>query len=109
MKLITRKNIISIVCISFTLIVMGKLIWEKLTGFTDANYTENIFICFGFSVMITIILAIHYYLQKFPFIPVCIGQYLVVIGLVCLGIWIMGHFSEIAPTAYRDMILSVTI
>ena len=35
MKLINKKNFISIVCISFTLIVCGKLLIEKIAGFTD--------------------------------------------------------------------------
>ena len=109
MKLITRKNFISIVCISFTLIVCGKLILEKLTDFTDKHYTENIFICLGFSVFITLILSLHYYLQRFPFIPVFLGQYAVTVALVFLLVWVSGHFSENSPNAYRDMFISVTI
>ena len=38
-----------------------------------------------------------------------IGQYVLVMGIVFLGIWIGGHFSENAPSAYRDMFVSVTI
>lgn len=109
MKLITRKNFISIVCISFTLIVCGKLILEKLTDFTDKYYTENIFTCLGFSVFITLILSLHYYLQRFPFIPVFLGQYAVTVALVFLLVWVSGHFSENSPNAYRDMFISVTI
>lgn len=109
MKLINRNNFISIVCISFTLIVCGKLLLEKSTGFIDRYYTENIFTCLGISVLATFVLSLHYYLQRFPFIPVVIGQYLVLIGFVFLCIWIMGHFTENAPSAYRDMFVSVTI
>ena len=109
MKLITRRNFISIICISFTLIVLAKLIWEKITGFTDNNYTVNIFICLGISVIITIVLATHYYLQRFPFIPVFAGQYLFTVLMVFGLIFIMGHFTDIASTAYRDMFISVTI
>ena len=43
MKLINRHNFIPIVCITFTLIVCGKLLYEKSIGFTDRYYTENIF------------------------------------------------------------------
>ncbi len=109
MKLITRKNFISIACISFTLIVLVKLIYEKVIGFTDVNYTENIFICLGISVAITLILALHYYLQRFPFIPVFIGQYAVCLALVLGFVRISAAFTDVAPTAYRDMFLSVTI
>ncbi|WP_022768929.1 DUF6608 family protein [Butyrivibrio sp. NC2007] len=109
MKLINRNNFISIVCISFTLIVCGKLLLEKSTGFIDRYYTENIFTCLGISVLATFVLSLHYYLQRFPFIPVVIGQYLALIGFVFLCIWIMGHFTENAPSAYKDMFVSVTI
>jgi predicted tellurium resistance membrane protein TerC len=109
MKLINRNNFISIVCISFTLIVCGKLLLEKSTGFIDRYYTENIFTCLAISVLATFVLSLHYYLQRFPFIPVVIGQYLALIGFVFLCIWIMGHFTENAPSAYKDMFVSVTI
>lgn len=109
MKIINRNNFVSIVCVSFTLIVCGKLLLEKSIGFIDKYYTENIFMCLGISVLATAILSLHYYLQRFPFIPVVIGQYLLVIGIVFLGIWIGGHFTENAPSAYRDMFVSVTI
>ena len=109
MKLITRKNFISIVCISFTVLVIFKLVYEKVTGFTDVHYTENIFLNFGISILITLILALHSYLQRFPFIPVFIGQYLVTIGAGLGFVWIMSHFVPIAPTAYRDIFLSFTL
>ena len=109
MKLITRKNFIYLVCISFTLLVCGKLLLEKAMNFTDVFYTENIFMCLGFSVLITVILSIHYYLRQFPFIPVFLGQYAVTVGIVFLGIWIAGFFTDEAPTAYRDMWVSITI
>ncbi len=109
MKIINRNNFISIVCVSFTLIVCGKLLWEKSLGFVDKNYTENIFMCLGISILATAVLALHYYLQHLPFIPVVIGQYLLLIGVIFGGIWIAGNFTDNAPSAYRDMFVSVTI
>lgn len=109
MKLINKNNFIPIVCVTFTLIVCGKLILEKITGYVDKNYTENIFTCLGISILATFILSLHYYLQRFPFIPVAIGQYLALIGFVFLGIWLLGHFTEMSPSAYHDMFVSVTI
>ena len=109
MKIINKHNFISIVCISFTIVVCAKLLLEKSMGFTDRYYTENIFTCLAGSVLVTFILSLHYYLQRFPFIPVMIGQYVLLIGVVFGAIWIAGQFSENAPTAYRDMFLSVTV
>lgn len=109
MKIINRNNFISIVCVSFTLIVCGKLLYEKMIGFKDNNYTENIFMCLGISVLAVAILSLHYHLQHLPFVPVVIGQYLLLIGLIFAGIWISGHFTDNAPSAYRDMFVSVTV
>ena len=109
MKLINKKNFISIVCIFFTLITCGKLLAEKLSNFTDKYYTDNIFTILAFSVLITLILSVHYYLQKFPFLLVFAGQYIVTVGIVFLCIWIHGLLSVNAPTAYLDMFWSITI
>lgn len=109
MKLINKRNFISIVCIFFTLITCGKLLYERLLNFTDRYYTDNIFTILAFSFLITIVLSVHYYLQKFPFLLVFLGQYVVTVGTVFLAIWIHGRFSTNAPTAYWDMFKSITI
>ena len=109
MKLINRKNFISIVCISFTLVVCGKLILEGLMGFTDKNYTMNIFAILGFSIIITAVLSLHFYLQKFPLIPVLIGQYLGVVGLTIAFVKITDFIADTATNAMIEMIASVTI
>ncbi len=109
MKLINKRNFVSIVCIFFTLITCGKLLLEKAYGFTDKYYTDNIFTILAFSVLITLILSLHFYLQKFPFLLVLIAQYALTVGIVFLAIFIHGQFSENAPTAYWDMFISITI
>ena len=109
MKLINKKNFISIVCIFFTLITCGKLLGEKFSNITDKYYTDNIFTILAFSVLITLVLSVHYYLQKFPFLLVFAGQYIVTVGIVFLCIWIHGLLSVNAPTAYIDMFWSITI
>ena len=109
MKIIDRHNFISVVCVSFTLIVCGKLLYEKLIGFTDRFYTENIFTCLLVCVLATFILSLHYYLQRFPFIPVVIGQYVFLIGVIFVTIWFASKFTDMAPSSYKDMFISVTI
>ncbi len=109
MKLINRHNFLSLVCMSFTLIVCGKLLLEKLTGFTDRHYTENIFTCLAFSVMITAVLSLHYYLQSFPLIPVLIGQYLAIIGLVAGLVKLVDAVAGTTSDAMWQMLLSVTV
>ena len=109
MKLINKRNFVSIVCIFFTLITCGKLLYERALNFTDRYYTDNIFTILGFSVLITLILSLHFYLQKFPFWLVIIAQYALTVWIVFLAIFIHGRFSINAPTAYWDMFVSITI
>lgn len=109
MKLINKRNFVSIVCIFFTLITCGKLLYERALNFNDRYYTDNIFTILGFSVLITLILSLHFYLQKFPFWLVIIAQYALTVGIVFLAIFIHGRFSTNAPTAYWDMFVSITI
>lgn len=109
MKLINKKNFISIVCISFTLLVCGKLLIEKAMGFTDRHYTENIFTCLGFSIIITAVLALHFYLQRFPLIPVLIAQYAIVIGTTVGFVKLADIIADTDTNAMWQMILSVTI
>ncbi len=109
MKLINKRNFISIVCISFTLLVCGKLLLEKCMGFTDVHYTENIFTCLFFSIIITAILALHFYMQRFPLIPVLIVQYLSVIGVTVGAVKIADMIVNTSTDAMWQMILSVTI
>lgn len=109
MKLINRRNFISTVCVSFTIVVCCKLIIEKLNGVTDRYYTENIFACLGFSVIITAVLALQFYLQKFPLIPVLIGQYAVVAGAAAGIVKLSDSISDTGSDAMAEMIISVTI
>jgi predicted tellurium resistance membrane protein TerC len=109
MKLINKNNFISIVCISFTLLVCGKLLLEKSMGFTDVHYTENIFTCLFFSVIITAILALHFYMQRFPLIPVLIVQYLSVIAVTAGFVKLADMIGNTSTNAMWQMVLSVTI
>ena len=109
MKLINRKNFISIVCISFTLIVCGKLLLEGMMGVTDRNYTMNIFCILGFSIIITGALAAHFYLQKYPLIPVLIGQYAAVVGTVVALVKLTDLIAGTETKSMMQMIISVTI
>ena len=109
MKLINGKNFFSIVCISFTLIVTAKLVIEAITGHFDNNYTVNIFCCLFFSVVITGILSLHFYLQRFPLIPVLAGQYLAVIAATVGLVRLMDIAADTDTNAMWQMIASVTI
>ena len=109
MKLINKKNYFQIVCISFTLIVTGKLILERIIGHTDRYYSDNILICLGFCILIPAVLSLHHYLQIFPLIPVLIGQYLAMLTATVVLVLIMDKLSGTDTNAMWQMILSMTI
>ena len=109
MKLINKGNFISIICISFTVTVCCKLLIEKLAGFTDTHYTGNIFTILAFSVLITSVLALHFYLQRFPLVPVLLGQYAAVIAAVIILVRTVDRLFGTSTEAMWQMLLSVTI
>jgi uncharacterized membrane protein YeiB len=108
MQLINKKNFLSIVCSVYTIISLGKIIAEKMMGLNDQFYAENFITIFFLSVAATLVLGLHYYLQKVPIIIVILGQYIFLVGIMMFGIWIESHFTAISPSGYRDMFLSFT-
>lgn len=108
MQLIHKRNFLSIVCSVYTIISLCKIIAEKIMGYNDRFYAENFITIFFISVVATFVLGLHYYLQKIPVIIVIIGQYILLVVIIMLGIWIESQFIEISPSAYRDMYVSFT-
>jgi hypothetical protein len=51
----------------------------------------------------------HRFFHKVPLLFVMIGQYILVIGGVMAGIFIMSKFMEVSPAAYRDMFIQITL
>jgi hypothetical protein len=74
----------------------------------DSNQ-ENFIWIIVISLLSTFVLSLHYYLQKYPVGFVIIGQYLALLAIISLCIWIEGHFVELHPKAYSDMFWSFTI
>lgn len=109
MQLINRKNFLPIVCICYTLMSFGKMIAETIMGYKDPYYVRNFITIFLISLIATLVLGLHYYLQNIPITIVILGQYLFLIGLIMLCLWIESQFQKIASTAYRDMFFSFTI
>ena len=109
MKIINRQNFWSVVCIVFTLLLLGKILLEFIVQGVFGNYQENILIMFGLSLLATFVLSQYYRFQKYPLLVVILGQYILLIGVVMLITWIGGWFYELHKDAYRDMFLSFTI
>ena len=107
--MIEKNNFWSIVSGVFICLLIGKLLLERITGHRDVYYIENILTLFGITVVATFILSLHKYLQNVPVVLVMLLQYVILIGCVLGGMWIMSHFTEINPDGYGEMFWSVTI
>lgn len=109
MQIINRKNYLSIVCAVYTIISLGKILVEEIQGHKDPYYVENFITIFLLSLVATLVLSLHYYLQNIPLIIVILGQYIFLLGIIMLSVWIESRFQKMASTAYRDMFVSFTV
>lgn len=109
MKMIDKKNFFPIVCVIFTVLVLGKILLEAVVQNLFGGYQENILMMFALSLIGTFILSLHYRFQEFPVLAVIIVQYLVLVGVVIALVWVMSFFEPIHENGYRDMILSFSV
>lgn len=109
MKIINKQNFFSCVCIVFTMLVLGKIVLEYMTQHVFGNYQENLLVMFVMALLAVFVLSQHYRFQKYPLLAVIAGQYVLLIGIVMLIIWIAGFFQPIHEDGYRDMFVSFTI
>ena len=109
MKIIDKKTFVLTVCVVYTILSMSKIILEAIIQNEFGNYQSNLLMMIFVSFIATLVLSQHYRLQQIPLPLVIIGQYLVLIGIILLIIWISGLYTDLHPNAYRDMFLSFTI
>lgn len=109
MKMIDKKNFFPIVCIIFTILVLGKILLEAIVQKLFGGYQENILIMFVLSLLGTFVLSQHYRFQKLPLLAVIIVQYLVLISIVMVLVWVGSWFEPVHENGCRDMFLSFSI
>lgn len=107
--MINKHNFWTIVSGVFTILSVGKIIFENIVGHFDMYYAENILTIFAVTVIATFLISLHKYLSNISILLVMIIQYVLLIGSVMGVIWIESHFTEMHPNGYRDMFWSVTI
>lgn len=109
MKIITKQNFFSTVCVVYTMLVLGKLALEFLTQGVWGNYQGNLLVMFVLSALAVFVLSQYYRFRKYPLVAVIIVQYLVLVGGVMLFTWVSGFFAPLHENGYRDMFLSFSI
>lgn len=109
MKIIDKKTFIPTVCVVYTVLSMSKIVLEASVQDRFGNYQSNLLMMLFLSFLATLVLSQHYRLQQIPLIVVVIGQYLLLMGVILVIMWISGFYTKLHPNAYRDMFLSFTI
>lgn len=109
MKIITKQNFFSTVCVIYTLLVSGKVVLEYFTQGVWGNYQENLLVMLVLSALSVLVLSQYYRFSKYPLLVVIVLQYLVLVGGVMLFTWISGFYAPLHENGYRDMFLSFSI
>lgn len=109
MKLITKKNIIPIICITYTVLSVSLTIYEIIvTG--KMNPTQlNIFLFLILSILGTVVLSQHYRFEMFSPLTMFIVQYAICIAVILIFLKAASFFVDIHPDGYRDMTLSFSV
>ena len=105
------KQYAQTVCTVYTCVVIWKVIVETLQGVIDVQYGKNLLIMFLITCLATAILYSYEKLQRFPLVPVIIGQYVLIIGIVLGGSFFAEKIgiTQIDVGGYRDLFISVTV
>ena len=109
MKIINKKNFFPCVCILYTIGSLLKIILEGFLYDFLGKTEMNLLMMFGISLIGTWILSQHYRFPSIPFGAIVVGQYILLISILELTVWVEGFFIPLHPDAYRDMFLSTTI
>ncbi|MCI6466077.1 MAG: hypothetical protein MSA90_11500 [Faecalicatena sp.] len=109
MKLITKKNIIPIICISYTVLSISLTIYEIIVNGKMNPAQLNIFLFLILSILGVVILSQHYRFERFSPLTMIIMQYAIAITVILISLKIASFFVDIHPDGYRDLTLSFSI
>lgn len=109
MKLITKKNIIPIICITYTALSISLTIYEIVVN-EKMNPTQlNIFLFLILSILGVVILSQHYHFERFSPLTMIIVQYAIAIAIILISLKIASFFVDIHPDGYKDLTLSFSV
>lgn len=109
MKLINKKNVIPIICMTYTLVSVVLTIFE-ICDKGKMNPTQlNMFLFLFLSVLGVGILSQHHRLERFSPLTMIIIQYLIAVAVILISLKIASNFVDIHSNGYRDMTISFSI
>ena len=109
MKLVNRKNVISVICVTYTVIsILLTIINILMEG--EMNSTQlNIFTCLLLSILGVGVLSQHYRLERFSPLAMVIIQYLAAVAVILISLKAASYFTYVHPGGYRDMVISFSV
>lgn len=109
MRIINKKNVIPIICITYTVISIGYTIFEIIIN-RKMNPTQlNIFLFLALSILGVAVLSQHYRFNRFSPLAMIIMQYMIAEIIILASLKIASFFVDIHPDGYRDMTLSFSV
>lgn len=109
MRIINKKNVIPIICITYTVISIGYTIFEIIIN-GKMNPTQlNIFLFLVLSMLGVAVLSQHYRFNRFSPLAMIIMQYMIAEIIILASLKIASFFVDIHPDGYRDMTLSFSV
>ncbi len=105
MRIIYRKNALSIICISYTLVSLFIIISEMVLQGSSPTHL-NLLMGLVFTLVSIGILSLHHLLDRFSPLMMIIIQYSFGIIAVVLLTFLLGFLEPLHPDAYKDMIRS---
>lgn len=109
MKLINRKNVIPIICMTYTIVSITLTIFEILEK-GEINPTQlNIFLFLLLSVLGVVVLSLHYRLERFSPLTMIILQYVIAVSIILVSLKTASYVVDIHPNGYQDMTTSFSI
>lgn len=109
MRLITKKNIIPVICITYTIMSISLTIFEILVN-GKMNPTQlNIFLFLILSVLGVAVLSQHYRFERFSPLAMIVMQYVIAVLVILISLKTASFFVDIHPDGYKDMTLSFSV
>jgi len=109
MRLIHKKNVIPVICVTYTAVSIGATLFEVLVK-GEMNPTQlNIFLFLLLSVLGVAVLSQHYRLERFSPLTMIGIQYLAAVAVILVSLKAASYITDIHPDGYRDMTVSFSI
>lgn len=101
------KEVLLVICVSYTIISVGIAVFESILSGTDKNLSTRLTILL-FTAIAVCVLYTHPLLERLSPLAMVIVQYLAAMAITFLFVWITSFFSEMHPNGYFHVFRSFT-